>query len=65
VVKKLGKGKTAPKIASQPPKKQDQNKKDEKIEYARSVFLVSFRIQEGYISRVELDTKMVTSTTLL
>jgi hypothetical protein len=39
VMKKLGKGKTAPKIASQPSKKQDQNEKDEKVEYARSVFL--------------------------
>jgi hypothetical protein len=39
VVKKLEKGKTAPKIASQPPKKQVQNEKDEKIEYVRSVFL--------------------------
>jgi hypothetical protein len=39
VVKKLKKGKTTPKIASQPPNKQVQNKKDEKIEYARSVFL--------------------------
>jgi hypothetical protein len=39
MVKKLEKGKTAPKIASQPPKKQVQKKKDEKVEYARSVFL--------------------------
>jgi hypothetical protein len=39
VVKKLEKRKTAPKIASQPPKKQVQNEKDENIEYARSVFL--------------------------
>jgi hypothetical protein len=39
VVKKLEKGKTAPKIASQPPNKQVENEKDEKIEYARSVFL--------------------------
>ena len=39
VVKKLEKGTIAPKIASQPPKKQVQNEKDEKIEYARSVFL--------------------------
>jgi hypothetical protein len=38
VVKKLEKGKTTPKIASQPPKKQVQNEKDEKIEYVRSVF---------------------------
>jgi hypothetical protein len=38
-VKKLEKGKIAPKIASQPPKKQVQNEKDEKVEYARSVFL--------------------------
>jgi hypothetical protein len=39
VVKKLEKGKTAPKIASQPSKKQIQNEKDKKVEYARSVFL--------------------------
>jgi hypothetical protein len=39
VVKKLEKGKTTPKIASQPSKKQVQNEKDEKVEYARSVFL--------------------------
>jgi SMC interacting uncharacterized protein involved in chromosome segregation len=39
VVKKLEKGKIAPKIASQPLIKQVQNEKDEKTEYARSVFL--------------------------
>jgi hypothetical protein len=39
VVKKLEKGKISPKIASQPSKKQVQNEKDEKVEYARSVFL--------------------------
>jgi hypothetical protein len=39
MVKKLEKGKPAPKIASQPPKKQVQKEKDEKVEYARSVFL--------------------------
>jgi hypothetical protein len=39
VVMKLEKGKTAPKIASQPLKKQFQNEKDEKVEYVRSVFL--------------------------
>jgi hypothetical protein len=39
VVKKLEKRKTAPKIASQPPKKQVQNEKDKKVEYVRSVFL--------------------------
>jgi hypothetical protein len=38
MVKKLEKGKTPPKIASQPPKKHIQNEKDEKVEYARSVF---------------------------
>jgi hypothetical protein len=32
VVKKLEKGKTAPKIASQPLKKQVQNEKDKKIQ---------------------------------
>jgi hypothetical protein len=39
VVKKLKKGKTTPKITSQPSKKQVQNEKDEKVEYVRSVFL--------------------------
>jgi hypothetical protein len=39
VVKKLEKGKAAPKIDSQPSKKQVQNENDEKVEYARSVFL--------------------------
>jgi hypothetical protein len=39
VVKKLEKGKPAPKIASQPPKKHVQNEKDEKVEHVRSVFL--------------------------
>jgi hypothetical protein len=39
VVKKLEKGKTTSKIASQLPKKQVQNEKDEKVEYARSVLL--------------------------
>jgi hypothetical protein len=39
VVKNLEKEKTAPKIASQSSKKQVQNEKDEKVEYARSVFL--------------------------
>jgi hypothetical protein len=39
VVKKLEKGKTASKIASQPSTKHVQNEKDEKVEYVRSVFL--------------------------
>jgi hypothetical protein len=39
MVKKFEKGKTAPKIASQPPKKQVQKERDEKVEYARSVLL--------------------------
>jgi hypothetical protein len=39
MVKKLEKGKTAPKIVSQPPKKQVQKERDEKVECARSVFL--------------------------
>jgi hypothetical protein len=39
VVKKFEKGKTAPKIASQPSKKQVQNENDENVEYVRSVFL--------------------------
>jgi hypothetical protein len=43
MVKKLEKGKTASKIDFQPPKKQVQNEKDEKVEYARSVFLNSRR----------------------
>jgi hypothetical protein len=43
VMKKLEKGKTAPKIAYQPSKKQVQNEKDEKVEYARSAFLSARR----------------------
>jgi cell division septum initiation protein DivIVA len=39
MVKKLEKRKTAPKITSQRPKKQVQKEMDEKVEYARSVFL--------------------------
>jgi hypothetical protein len=39
MVKKLEKGKTAPKIVSQPPKKQVQKKMDEKVESARNDFL--------------------------
>jgi hypothetical protein len=39
LVKNLEKGKNALNIASQSPKKQVQKEKDEKIEYARSVFL--------------------------
>jgi hypothetical protein len=60
VVKKLEKGKTASKIVSQPSKKQVQNEKDEKIEYARSVFLNAkmTHIKSG------IDTKMVISTIL-
>jgi hypothetical protein len=49
VVKKLEKGKTTPKIISQPSKKQVQNEKYERVEYARSVFLNARRlhIQSG------------------
>jgi cell division protein FtsB len=39
IVKKLEKGKIIPKIASQSPKKQVQKERDEKVEYAMSVFL--------------------------
>jgi hypothetical protein len=39
MVKKLEKGRTAPKIASQQPRKQVQHEKDKKVEYARSIFL--------------------------
>jgi hypothetical protein len=39
VVKKLEKGKIAPKISSQPSKKQVQNDKVERVDYARSAFL--------------------------
>jgi hypothetical protein len=39
MVKKFEKEKTTPKITSQPPKKQVQKERDEKVEYARSVFL--------------------------
>jgi hypothetical protein len=39
MVKKLEKGRTAPKIISQQPRKQVQHENDENVEYARSVFL--------------------------
>jgi hypothetical protein len=39
VVKNLEKEKTTSNITSQPSKKQVQNEKDEKVEYAKSVFL--------------------------
>jgi hypothetical protein len=39
MVKKPEKGKTAPKITSQPSEKQVQNDSDENVEYVRSVFL--------------------------
>jgi cell division protein FtsB len=39
MMKKLEREKIAPKIASQPPNKQVQKVRDEKVEYARSVFL--------------------------
>jgi hypothetical protein len=41
VVKKLEKEKTTPKITSQPSKKQVQNEKDGKIEYARRTHIKS------------------------
>jgi hypothetical protein len=44
IVKKLEKRKTTPKIASQPPKMQVQKERDEKVEYARSVFLNARRL---------------------
>jgi hypothetical protein len=62
MVKKLEKGKTAPKIASQPRKKQVQNEKDEKVEYTRSAFLnarrphiktgIGYKNSDKYNSRV-------------
>jgi hypothetical protein len=60
VVKKLENGKIAPKIASQPSKKQIQNKKDEKVEYARNIFL---NVRRSHI-KMKLTIKMVISTTL-
>jgi hypothetical protein len=38
MVKKIEKEKTTPKIAFQPPKNQVQKERDEKMEYAKSVF---------------------------
>jgi hypothetical protein len=43
MVKNLEKGKATPKITSQPPKKQVQKERDEKVEYSRSVFLKARR----------------------
>jgi hypothetical protein len=61
VVKKFEKEKTTPKIASQPSKKKVQNKKNEKVEYVRSVFLnarsyiksgISYKNSDKHNSRV-------------
>jgi hypothetical protein len=62
MVKKLEKGKTTPKIASQPPKKQVQKLRDKNVEYARSVFLnarrphiksgISYKNGDNHNSRV-------------
>jgi hypothetical protein len=67
MVKKLEKGKTAPKIASQPRKKKVQNEKNEKVEYARSVFLnarrphikseIGYKNGDKYNSRVNTKVK--------
>jgi hypothetical protein len=73
MVKKLEKGKTAPKIASQPRKKKVQNEKNEKVEYARSVFLnarrphikseIGYKNGDKYNSRV--NTKVKNSSRLM
>jgi hypothetical protein len=62
MVKKLEKGKITPNIVSQPPKKQVQKERDEKVEYARSVFLnarrshiksgIGYKNGDKHISRV-------------
>jgi hypothetical protein len=57
-VKKLKKEKTAPNIASQPSKKfKMRGMKKWNIQGVSS-------LMQGHMSRVELDTKMVTITTL-
>jgi ribosome recycling factor len=60
MVKKLEKEKNYTKDCLSPPKKQVQKERDEKVKYARNVFLNARRP----ISRAELATKIVTSTTL-
>jgi hypothetical protein len=59
MVKKLKKGKTAPKIASTT-KEANSKGEGEKVKYEWSVFLNATRTH----SRVQLDTKMVISITL-
>jgi hypothetical protein len=51
VVKKLEKGRTTPKVASQQPRKQGQHEKDEKVKYVRRVFLNARRphIKSGIV----------------
>jgi hypothetical protein len=49
MVNNLEKEKTAPKIVSQPPKKQAQKEGDEKVKYARSVF---FNARRSHIKSV-------------
>jgi hypothetical protein len=62
----LKKKKTASKIVSQPPKKQVQKKRDEKVEYARSVFLnirsyiksgIGYKNGDKHNSRVNINDK--------
>jgi hypothetical protein len=57
MVKKLEKEKTAPKIVAQPPKKQVQKERDEKVEYARSVFLNTRRSHINSGIRYKNDDK--------
>jgi hypothetical protein len=57
MVKKIKKEKTTPKIASQPPKKQVQKESDEKVEYARSVFLNARRLHIKNGIRYKNDDK--------
>jgi hypothetical protein len=66
MVKKLEKEKTTSKIVSQPPKKQVQKKRDEKVEYARSVFLnirshiksgIGYKNGDKHNSRVNINGK--------
>jgi hypothetical protein len=67
MVKKLEKGRTAPKIASQQQRRQVHHEKDEKVKYARSVFFnarrphiknrIGFKAGDKHNSRVNTSSQ--------
>jgi hypothetical protein len=68
IVKKREKGKITANIASQPPKKQVQNKKDEKVEYARRSHIkskIGYKNGDKHNSRVNTKGQNSSSSSSL